>query len=217
MISCSLLLVLFKLLYSAVLTASSPCKSHCGGVEIPYPFGIGEGCYLEKSYEIECTNKNSSGKLVPFLSAVGKEVVNISLPAADNYFTSESGGLVYSLSYGSVRVKTMITSTECLNRGKESTESIMNFTGSPFFIDDTNNLIAVGCNAKVSLTHIKPNMVGCELVCNTSKDQPSNNIPFLDKSGCASEKLSYTTYQEDCTGNKPEATACDGNGCCQVN
>ncbi|KAG2239935.1 hypothetical protein Bca52824_091294 [Brassica carinata] len=212
----SFLLVLFMLLCSAVFAASRPCQSHCGAVEIPYPFGIGESCYLEKSYEIECTNKTSSGKLVPFLSAIGKEVVNISLPTADNYFTSESSGLVYSLSFGLVRVKTLITSEECLNRVKESTESIMNFTGSPFFIDDTNNLIAVGCNAKVSLTHIKPNMVGCELVCDTSEDQPSNNIPFLDKTGCSSNKLSYTTYQEDCTGNKPEATACDGNGCCQV-
>ncbi|KAL0739264.1 hypothetical protein Bca4012_015474 [Brassica carinata] len=202
----SFLLVLFMLLCSAVFAASRPCQSHCGAVEIPYPFGIGESCYLEKSYEIECTNKTSSGKLVPFLSAIGKEVVNISLPTADNYFTSESSGLVYSLSFGLVRVKTLITSEECLNRVKESTESIMNFT----------NLIAVGCNAKVSLTHIKPNMVGCELVCDTSEDQPSNNIPFLDKTGCSSNKLSYTTYQEDCTGNKPEATACDGNGCCQV-
>ncbi|KAG2238260.1 hypothetical protein Bca52824_092472 [Brassica carinata] len=58
-------------------------------------------------------------------------------------------------------------------------------------------------------------MVGCELICNTSEDQPSNNIPFLDKAGCSSKKLSYRSY-EGCTVNRPEEAECDGNGCCQV-
>lgn len=92
----------------------------------------------------------------------------------------------------------------------------MNLTSSPFFIDDVNSLIAVGCNAKVSLTHVKPNMVGCDLICNTSKDHPSKTIPFLDKTGCSSNSLSYK--YADCTENKieEEEPECDGNGCCQV-
>ncbi|CDY28243.1 BnaA01g06060D [Brassica napus] len=87
----------------------------------------------------------------------------------------------------------------------------MNLTSSPFFIDDVNSLIAVGCNAKVSLTHVKPNMVGCDLICNTSKDHPSKTIPFLDKTGCSSNSLSYK--YADCTENKieEEEPECDGN------
>ncbi|CAH8355668.1 unnamed protein product [Eruca vesicaria subsp. sativa] len=219
--SCSIFLKLLPfllILYSADLVAS--CASHCGGVEIPYPFGIGKGCYLEKSYEIQCRNTTSGRQQVPFLSAIGKEVVEIYLPIVENSVTYESSKGIHSLTFGLVRVKTPITSAGCLAGGEESIESIMNFTGTPFFIDDSNTLIGVGCNAKVSLTHIKPNMVGCELTCNTTEDhQPSsnnNNIPFLDKTGCSNKTLSYR-YQEECTGNRPEETDCNGNGCCEVN
>ncbi|KAF3593658.1 hypothetical protein DY000_02027691 [Brassica cretica] len=193
----------------------SSCESHCGDVEILYPFGIGKGCCLEKSYEIQCRNTTSSGRQIPFLSAIGKEVVYIYLPTEETFLSSQSSDIVHYLTYGLVRVQTPIISAGCLAGGEEFIESIMNFTGTPFFIDDTNSLIAVGCNAKVSLTHIKSNMVGCELICNTSEDQPSNNIPFLDKAGCSSKKLSYRSY-EGCTVNRPEEAECDGNGCCQT-
>ncbi|CAN7070235.1 unnamed protein product, partial [Brassica oleracea var. botrytis] len=208
-------LLLLRILYSEVLPTSNSCPTECGGVQIPYPFGIGSSCYLEKSYDIEC--RNTSRKLVPFLSLINKEVVSISLPTE----YSSSISLLYasvlrslSLSFGLVRIKFPITSAGCFNDKKESTESIMDLTGSPFFIDDVNRLVAVGCNAKVSLTHIEPSMVGCVLTCNTSKDQPSKSIPFLDKTGCSSNSLSYKNAV--CTGNKPEETECHGNGCCQI-
>lgn len=225
--SCSHFSIVFKLfflviLYCAVLPASSSCPAECGGIQISYPFGIGSGCYLEKSYEIKCRRTISSRKQTPFLSLNRQEVevVNISLPTQGSYYTFFASyaysltQLVPSLSFGLVRVKFPITSAGCLIERKESTESIMNLTDSPFFIDDVNSLIAVGCNGKVSLTHIKPDRVGCELICDTSKDQPSKSIPFLDKTGCSSNRLSYK--YADCTKNKPEETECGGNGCCQV-
>ncbi|VVB11558.1 unnamed protein product [Arabis nemorensis] len=95
------LLILFSLLLllifdSAALTALKSCPSDCGAIEILYPFGIGKGCYLEKWYEINCTSV--SGKLVPFLSVVSKEVVKISLPGEFSWGSAP-------LSYGSVRIK----------------------------------------------------------------------------------------------------------------
>ncbi|KAG7579330.1 Wall-associated receptor kinase galacturonan-binding domain, partial [Arabidopsis thaliana x Arabidopsis arenosa] len=58
--SCSLMSLFFLLLLlildSADLTVSSYCLRNCGGIKISYPFGIGMGCYLEHSYEIECVN-----------------------------------------------------------------------------------------------------------------------------------------------------------------
>uniref|UniRef100_A0A1J3G0A7 Wall-associated receptor kinase-like 18 n=1 Tax=Noccaea caerulescens TaxID=107243 RepID=A0A1J3G0A7_NOCCA len=219
--NCSPLLILLKLqllliLYSADLAASSTCPTKCGKIKIPYPFGIGNDCYLDKSYEVECRNTNTSRKLAPFLPAIGKEVVSITLPNEEHYFSSVSYGFVSSEAYGLVRVKNPITSTGCFSDGKKSTEPVLDLTGSPFFSDGLNSLIAAGCNAKVSLTHIKPSMMGCELNCNTRRDSHLNNIPFFNKTGCSTHIFSYDN-SEACEDNKPGDTECDGNGCCKAN
>ncbi|CAH8352895.1 unnamed protein product [Eruca vesicaria subsp. sativa] len=194
----SLFLILFKLL---LLPAdSSSCPSKCGGVRIPYPFGIGKSCYLEKSYEIECRSTARSRKPVPFLSVINKEVVSISLPNMDNSVVP---------SYGIVRIRSPITYTGCFTStdGKETGAPIMNLTGSPMFIYYRNRLIAFGCNSKVSLTHVEPDIVGCELNCSMSK----GNI--LSVEGCPRNLFSSETYYV-CT--KDEFTSCSGNGCCDT-
>ncbi|KAF3602186.1 hypothetical protein F2Q69_00033107 [Brassica cretica] len=210
--SCSHFSIVFRLLllmifYSAVLPASSSCPTECGGIQIPYPFGTRNGCYLEKSYAIECRSTATSRTLVPFLSLINKEVVSISLPTAYNYYDP--------LSYASIRVKIPITSSGCSTGGNESAGPVMNLKGSPFFIHGKNSLLAVGCNSKVSLTHIEPNMVGCELNCSATIEPSSNSIPFFNTAGCSSEALSYANTN-DCTETRPEETGCDGNGCCQT-
>jgi len=52
------------------------CQTHCGDVEIPYPFGIGTGCAIEPGFEINC-NKIANGIEKPFL--VNVEVLSISV------------------------------------------------------------------------------------------------------------------------------------------
>ncbi|KFK29692.1 hypothetical protein AALP_AA7G166300 [Arabis alpina] len=198
-------LLLFLVLYSADLAVSISCKNECGGIAIRFPFGIGNGCYLDMYYEIECRKTTTSRKLVPFLSAIGKEVVSISFYFEGRSFTSGS--------FGQIRVRTPITSAGCSIDGKDP-RLIMNLTGSPFFVETVNYLVAVGCNSKVSLTNIKPSMVGCEVNCNASKESNGNSVPFLDKTGCSSNALSYSN--NICTENKPEETRCNGDGCCQV-
>ncbi|KAJ0464557.1 putative wall-associated receptor kinase, galacturonan-binding domain-containing protein [Helianthus annuus] len=54
--------------------AKKGCNDTCGGVMIPYPFGIGANCSVNKWYAIDC---NSS---TPYLSAFNHmEVVNVRL------------------------------------------------------------------------------------------------------------------------------------------
>ncbi|KAE8773175.1 Wall-associated receptor kinase-like 10 [Hordeum vulgare] len=42
----------------SLLTVRPDCQQSCGGVDIPYPFGIGAGCFL-RGFEITCLNNNT--------------------------------------------------------------------------------------------------------------------------------------------------------------
>ncbi|KFK42837.1 hypothetical protein AALP_AA1G045500 [Arabis alpina] len=148
----SLLLVL--ILDSTHLTASYCPNQHCGNISIRYPFGIGKGCYLNGWFEIQCNN-STSGKLVPYLPKINKEVVRIYLPTR---------------LYGSLRIKTNITSMGCSNssNGIKFGEPL-NFTGTPFTIGRSNIFQAIGCNYKATLTHLEPRLVGCIATCDPRK------------------------------------------------
>ncbi|CAE5957943.1 unnamed protein product [Arabidopsis arenosa] len=131
---------------------------------------------------------------------MGMEVVNISLPG-DEYGHYTSG------SFGSIRVKSRITSVGCSEDGKES-GSVLNLTDSPFFFGFRNSLVAIGCNSKASLTNIEPNKVGCELNCTTSKEKfPSKSIPFSTKPDVLATRCLILTlrFVQRTKGKKKEA------------
>ncbi|KAF5467871.1 hypothetical protein F2P56_012082 [Juglans regia] len=50
------LIVLMILESSAASKPNSRCHRRCGRVEIPYPFGTSEGCYLDSTFLITCNN-----------------------------------------------------------------------------------------------------------------------------------------------------------------
>ncbi|CAN6196281.1 unnamed protein product [Urochloa humidicola] len=54
------------------------CKSRCGGVDIPYPFGIGDQCAIHHGFDINCTLVN--GTETPFKGPF--EVTKISIAGA---------------------------------------------------------------------------------------------------------------------------------------
>lgn len=126
------LLILFSFLLFftpdfAVLTVS--CPTHCGGIEIVYPFGVGKGCYLEKWYEVTC-NTSTSGKLAPFLSVINKEVVNFSLPTQFEHYHEP-------FPHGTVSIKNPITSMGC-SSDEEELGSLLNLTDTPFYVSRRN-------------------------------------------------------------------------------
>ncbi|KAK3016303.1 hypothetical protein RJ639_007623 [Escallonia herrerae] len=57
-------LFLLELIFSAtevtfaLANPKSGCLDKCGNISIPYPFGTNEGCYLNKSYLVECSASN---------------------------------------------------------------------------------------------------------------------------------------------------------------
>lgn len=44
------------------------CKNKCGQVEVPYPYGINKGCYLNETFQVIC-NKSTHSAYVPWLEA----------------------------------------------------------------------------------------------------------------------------------------------------
>uniref|UniRef100_A0A0E0KPG3 Protein kinase domain-containing protein n=1 Tax=Oryza punctata TaxID=4537 RepID=A0A0E0KPG3_ORYPU len=59
---------------------SSNCSTACGGVDIPYPFGIGPGCALP-GFELTCRDTNNGGKgKKPFLWHGHFELAGVSKP-----------------------------------------------------------------------------------------------------------------------------------------
>ncbi|XP_018438756.2 wall-associated receptor kinase-like 4 [Raphanus sativus] len=148
-----------------------PCNRVCGGLSIPFPFGIGKDCYLNPWYEVVCDSSS-----VPFLSRINRELVNIYLPDDHQYY-----------SYGVVHIKGPVTSSGCSTRASQPlTPPPLNVAGqgSPYFFTDKNQLAAVGCNAKAVMTDIKSQIIGCGSSCNernSSSQQVRNRICNGDK------------------------------------
>ncbi|EOA39774.1 hypothetical protein CARUB_v10008430mg [Capsella rubella] len=143
---------------------SNSCNRVCGGISIPFPFGVGKDCYLNGWYEVACkyaTSSGFSGTTVPFLQRINREVVNISLPDGNK-------------PYGVVHIKGPLTSLGCSvssSQGLEKSTPDLNVTGkgSPYFFTDENRLFAVGCGLKALMTDIESEILGCESSCQDSE------------------------------------------------
>lgn len=76
------LLLILSLEVVVVVEADAPmiskpgCQDRCGGVNIPFPFGIGVGCFLNDWYEIECKTI-SPNATKPLLSKFNIEVMGV--------------------------------------------------------------------------------------------------------------------------------------------
>ncbi|EFH61885.1 hypothetical protein ARALYDRAFT_898987 [Arabidopsis lyrata subsp. lyrata] len=167
-----LLLVHLALAIFGSALAKNNCQRNCGSVSIPYPFGIGEACYLSKWHEVQCHRNPASGQLLPFLPGINKTVLQINLPRQRA-----------STPYGSIRIQMDIFSTGCgsptnvfLKFDGNEVGDVLNLTGTPFVIGRANDVVGIGCNIKASLRKIEPRIVGCVSTC-----APEAR---MDKKGC---------------------------------
>ncbi|XP_048548881.1 wall-associated receptor kinase 2-like [Triticum urartu] len=126
-------LILLQLLLAAAATAATTattagCRPSCGGVDIPYPFGIGVGCF-RKGFEIECINNS------PVLAGTSLRVVKLTLDPDQSqvmlpmgwqcYNASDPGDTYSNWDYG---------------------ETTMNKDGVYRISNTHNMLVVVGCN-----------------------------------------------------------------------
>ncbi|ONI17825.1 hypothetical protein PRUPE_3G181100 [Prunus persica] len=127
--------------------AKPGCKEKCGGVLIPYPFGIGgTDCYLDDWFEIECSNQSSK----PFLKRAQLEVLNISI-----------GGTLEAM-LGTLEVNSPVTFF-CNGNGSSK---MANLTDSPFvYSQDKNRFTAVSCGFLATMESADFVVGGCRSVC----------------------------------------------------
>ncbi|CAL9013296.1 unnamed protein product [Prunus brigantina] len=113
--------------FAAPAIAKPNCRTHCGNVSIPYPFGIGpnKDCYFDEWFQLEC-NKSTGDK--PFLRLAQLEVLRISIK-------------------GMLQFKYPVTFFSC--KGKE-TRQAPNLTGSPFLYSGMDSVHVV-LDWKISL------------------------------------------------------------------
>lgn len=151
------------------MVPATNCQQTCGGVSIPYPFGIGNGCFRD-GFEIYC-NDTGNGKYKPYLFNV--EVMDISVVQAQ------------------MRVHTYIRYA-CYDKYGNPTprrlETSFNLIGTPYRFSDTRNkFTAIGCR---TLAYIKdpyaPEQLyetGCLSICNKISNN-TNGAPCVGMGCC---------------------------------
>ncbi|VVA91518.1 unnamed protein product [Arabis nemorensis] len=164
---------------TAASTIALPnCKDRCyrSGFRVPYPFGIGQGCYKNKWFEIVCNH--SSYPSFPFPPSIGREVNSFSL--GDDWFDE-----LRHHKTNRFQITSPLKHSGC-SKGITNIPPL-NLTGSPFFISDDNKFTVVGCNVKAMMKGTGSQIIGCEARCGND----TRNYKDADKS-CVSYKCCQT-------------------------
>ncbi|KAL8171819.1 hypothetical protein V2J09_023623 [Rumex salicifolius] len=114
------------------------CQAACGDVSIPFPFGVGAGCFLESWFEIICHASNNNNKK-PFLARLPNiQVFDIVIPDRGNqWLRSVTVGLPSLNGCGA----------------NHRTGFGVDLRGSPFnFSTDHNVFLMEGCAGSTLLT-----------------------------------------------------------------
>ncbi|KAM5580140.1 hypothetical protein ABKV19_009731 [Rosa sericea] len=137
------------------LIAKPNCPSHCGNISIPYPFGIGAGCFVDDWFKILCNESVSPPK--PFLNLTTLnhlEVLEISIA-------------------GTLKVRNPITVSD--NCSDKPIRQAANLGVSPFAFSQKNKFTVVGCGVMAGLNSSSDGLTisatclsQCEIASNAS-------------------------------------------------
>lgn len=91
------------------ITKAPNCLEQCGNIPIPYPFGVGQGCYRDDDFELICNSSSSHGQQqlywkehqVTDLSLAGEISINLRV----SYDCYDDYGVRYTLNYSWIFLK----------------------------------------------------------------------------------------------------------------
>ncbi|TVU16377.1 hypothetical protein EJB05_39936, partial [Eragrostis curvula] len=150
--------LIFQLLTSGLAgpIALPGCPESCGNISVPYPFGIGEGCFYE-GFSLTC-NDNERLRLPKLFMGDGVEVLDISLPD------------------GTVRINSNLLLAD-------STEFNGTWSGlpapGPFNVSSVHNwFVAIGCNILAQLLPLgsATPTSSCAAMCADSLNHEADSI-----------------------------------------
>ncbi|OMO83359.1 hypothetical protein COLO4_22575 [Corchorus olitorius] len=129
------------------------CPGHCGDVEIPYPFGIGNNCYLNSSFAVTCNDSYIPAK--PTYGIVDVQSISINHGKMNISYASE------------------FIAHDCYD---ESGTQVLHNTPwislGTFTFSTDNKFMAIGCDTFAIITGNLGNdryMAGCMTVCYSPK------------------------------------------------
>ncbi|KAM0038684.1 putative protein kinase RLK-Pelle-WAK family [Helianthus debilis subsp. tardiflorus] len=179
--------LLFFLSLAATSTAVSTyaktgCNDTCGGVMIPYPFGIGVHCSVNPWYVVECKSSK------PYLSKLDHlEILGVSLL---NQTVTVSMPTLYSGCQNSVQNSSKATSFD--------------LSGSPFLYSKIRNKIVFeGCGV-ASIMYNGSVVTGCSTAC--------LNFTHSDRNNCYGIGCCETTIPKFLKSYSIQLTGLEGQG-----
>ncbi|KAJ4812996.1 Wall-associated receptor kinase 2 [Rhynchospora pubera] len=149
-------------------TALPGCSDSCGGVAIPYPFGIGPKCSMSEDFELSCVTINRSS--TPYWGDLAVLDINLSL--------------------GQARTSTPI-SYQCYNsKTKEIKYSDWSVWVPPFWYNhEKNKFVVIGCDtlAFVNFTNDQNSYLGgCVLGCGSLENMTNGSCSGI---GCCENSI----------------------------